>query len=54
MAESDVEYNASSDSTKTVYESKVVTDIRKLITEGYIKIERQTQDVQINIEKATL
>ena len=54
VAESDVEYNASSDSTKTVYESKVVTDIRKLITEGYIKIERQTQDVQINIEKATL
>ena len=54
MAESDVEYEGSSDNIKTVYTSKVITDIRKLVTEGYIKIERQTQDVEIATEKATL
>jgi len=54
VAESDVEYEGSSDNIKTVYTSKVITDIRKLVTEGYIKIERQTQDVEIATEKATL
>jgi hypothetical protein len=37
-----------------VYESKAITDVRKLVTEGYIKIERQTQNVEIATEKATL
>jgi hypothetical protein len=37
-----------------VYESKGITDVRKLVTEGYIKIERQTQNVEIATEKATL
>jgi hypothetical protein len=54
VAESDVEYTGSSDSVKTVYENKVITDIRKLVTEGYIKIVRQTQDVVIATEKASL
>ena len=54
VAESDVEYSNASDSTKTVYESKAVTDIRKLVTEGYVKIERQTQNVLIATEKANL
>ena len=54
VAESDVEYGGSSDNVKTVYTSKVLTDIRKLITEGYIKIERQSLDVEIATEKATL
>ena len=54
VAESDVEYAASSDNVKTVYTSKVSTDIRKLVTEGYIKIDRTTQDVQISTEKANL
>ena len=54
IAESDVEYTGSSDTTKTVYANKAITDIRKLVTEGYIKIERQTQDVQIATEKASL
>ena len=54
VAESDVEYNASSDNVKTVYSSKVSTDIRRLVTEGYIKIERQSLDVEIATEKATL
>ena len=54
IAESDVEYTGSSDTIKTVYTNKAITDIRKLVTEGYIKIERQTQNVEIATEKATL
>jgi len=54
VAQSNIEYEGSSDSVKNVYRSKSITDIRKLVTEGYIKIERQTQDVEIATEKATL
>ncbi len=54
IAESDVEYTGSSTTTKTVYRNKAVTNIRKLVTEGYLKINRQTQDVSIAVEKATL
>ena len=54
VAESDVEYNGSSDNIKTVYTAKVITDIRKLVNEGYIRIERQSLDVEIATEKATL
>ena len=54
VAESDIEYEASTDNVKTVYTSKVTTDIRKLVTEGYIKIERQTLDVELATEKAGL
>ena len=51
---SNIEYEGSSDTVKNVYTSKVITDIRKLVTEGYIKIDRQTQNVEIVNEKATL
>ena len=54
VAESDVEYTASTDTAKTVYRSKAITNIRKLVTEGYIKIDRETQNVSIATEKATL
>ena len=54
IAQSNIEYQASSTNVKNVYESKAITDVRKLVTEGYIKIERQTQDVEIATEKATL
>ena len=54
IAESDVEYTASSDTVKTVYTSKAITNIRKLVTEGYIKIDRVTQDVSIATEKVGL
>ena len=54
VAQSNVEFEASSDNVKIVYRSKAITDIRKLVTEGYIKIQRQTQDVTIATEKATL
>ncbi len=54
VAESDLEYTNASASVKTVYEAKAVTDIRKLVTEGFIKIERSTLDVSIATEKASL
>jgi hypothetical protein len=54
IAESDVEYTASDDTIKNVYRSKAITNIRKLVTEGYTKINRTTQDVSIATEKAGL
>ena len=54
VAESDVEYSGASSTVKTVYRNKAITDIRKLTTEGLIKINRSTQDVAINVEKAGL
>jgi hypothetical protein len=52
VAESDVEYAGASDTVKSVYTNKVITDIRRLVTEGYIRIERATQNVAIATEKA--
>jgi len=54
IAQSNLEYEASADNIKNVYTSKAITDVRKLVTEGYIKIQRQTQDVEIATEKATI
>ena len=54
VSESDIAYAGSSDTVKNVYTAKAVTDIRKLVTEGYIKINRTTQDVEIATEKAGL
>ena len=54
IAQSNLEYEASSNNVKTVYTSKAISDVRKLVTEGYIKIERQSQDVEIATEKAAL
>ena len=54
IAESDVEYEASSDSVKTVYTNKAITNVRKLVTEGYIKIDRESQDVDIATEQGAL
>ena len=54
ISESNVEYEASSTNIKNVYTSKAITDVRKLVTEGYIKILRQTQDVEIATEKANI
>ena len=53
-AQSNLEYEASADSVKTVYTSKAITNVRKLVTEGYIKISRQSQDVDVATEKATI
>jgi hypothetical protein len=54
VAESNIEFEGSSDNVKTVYLSKVITDIRKLVSEGYIKISRTNLDVEIETEKANL
>ena len=48
MAQSDVEFAGASDSVKTVYTNKTLTDIRKLVTEGYVKISRENNDVNID------
>jgi len=53
-AESNIEYEAAPNTVKNVYTNKAVTDVRKLVTEGYIKVARQTQDVEIATEKAVL
>ena len=54
ISESNLEYEASADNVKTVYTNKAITDVRKLVTEGYVKIERQTQDVEVATEKANI
>ena len=54
IAESDIEYAGSSDNIKIVYRSKTITNVRKLVTEGYLKINRTSLDVQIATEKAKL
>ena len=54
IAQSNLEYEASSDNIKNVYTSKSISDVRKLVTEGYIKIDRRSQDVEIATEKAAL
>ena len=54
IAQSNLEYEASADNIKNVYTNKAITDVRKLVTEGYVKIERQTQNVEIATEKATI
>ena len=41
-------------STFFSYTSKVITDIRKLVLEGFIKISRTTQDVEIAVEKVLI
>ena len=54
VAQSDVEYNNANATTKTVYQNKAVTNVRKLVTEGYLKISRQTLNVNIETEKANI
>ena len=54
VAQSDVEFENASATVKTVYRSKAQTNIRKLVTEGYIKINRTSQDVSVSVEKASL
>ena len=54
MAESDIAYAGSTDTVKNVYTNKAITNVRKLVTEGYLKINRVTQNVEIATEKAEL
>lgn len=54
VAQSDIAYAALTDAQKDVYRNSVLTDTAKLVTEGYIKISRNTYDVTINAEKANV
>ena len=54
VAQSDVEYTGSATSVKNVYLAKANTNIRKLVTEGFIKIDRSAQNVNVQVEKANL
>ena len=54
VAESDVAYAALSTQQKNIYRSRVLTDITKLVTEGYIKISRDTNNVNIITERVNI
>jgi len=54
VAESDVSYASLTDQQKNIYRSRVTTDITKLVTQGYIQIARQTNDVTIVTERANI
>jgi hypothetical protein len=54
ISQSDISYASLTDQQKNVYRSRVLTDINKLITDGYIKISRQTNNVNIVVERANI
>ena len=54
IAQSDVEFASSSVPVKNVYRNRALSDITKLVNEGYIKINRTTNEVSIIAEKAGL
>jgi hypothetical protein len=54
VAESDVAYAALTEQQKNVYRSRVTTDINKLVTQGFIKIKRDTNDVTVITERANI
>jgi hypothetical protein len=54
IAESDVAYAALTDNEKSVYRDKTTTQIASLVADGYIKINRTTQNVSITAEKANI
>ena len=54
IAESDVAYAALTDAEKSIYQTKALQDISTLVANGYIKIDRETQQVNIVAEKANI
>ncbi len=54
IAQSDIDYTASTGTVKTVYRNKAITDARKLVADGYLRVERNTFDVSIAVEKVGL
>ena len=54
VAESDVAYAALTEQQKNVYRSRVLTDITKLVTQGYIKVSRETNNVSVVTERANI
>ena len=54
IAESEIEFIASSDAVKNVYRSRVLSDVGTLVNNGYIKINRATNEININAERALI
>ena len=54
IAQSDVSYAALTDNEKSVYRDRTTTQIASLVADGYIKINRTTQNVSITAEKANI
>ena len=54
IAQSDVAYAALTDNEKSLYRDKVTTQITSLVADGYIKINRTTQNVSVVAEKANI
>lgn len=54
VAQSDVEFASSSTSVKNTYRTRALSDITRLVNEGYVKINRNTNEVSIVSEKARL
>jgi hypothetical protein len=54
IAQSDIAYAGLTTNQKFVYQSRALTDIAKLVTEGYIKINRASKDVTVNAERANI
>lgn len=54
IARSDVEFSASSEANKNIYRNRALSEITKLVNEGYVKINRTTNEVSVVAEKARL
>lgn len=54
ISRSDVEFSASSEANKNIYRNRALSDITKLVNEGYVRINRVTNEVAVVAEKARL
>ena len=54
IAQSDISYAALTDNEKSVYRDRVNAQITSLVADGYIKINRTTQNVSVTAEKANI
>ena len=54
ITQSEVEYAATTNDVKNVYRNRALTDTTKLVSDGFIKIDRQGNDVGIVAERAGL
>ncbi len=54
LNQSEVEYTAAADNVKNIYRNRALTDTTKLVGDGFIKINRAGNEVNIVAEKARL
>jgi len=54
IAESEVEFASSSDAVKNVYRHRTLADTATLVNDGYIRINRATNEININAERALI